>query len=137
MSTQLYLGSLMVGVINGAFYAILSLGLSITFGVLRIANFTHGANYMMGAFFAWMALNYLGLGYWWALILAPLAVAAVATLFERTLLWRMYSLHHLYGLLLTLGLSLVLEGLFLNAYGAGGLPSRSRPACAARWIWVS
>jgi branched-chain amino acid transport system permease protein len=122
MSIQLLLGSLTIGIINGAFYAILSLGLSITFGVLRIANFTHGANYMMGAFFTWMALNYLGLGYWWALVLAPLTIGILAVAFERLLLWRMYPLHHLYGLLLTLGLSLVLEGVFLNAYGAGGMP---------------
>lgn len=122
MSIQLFLGALTIGFINGAFYAVLSLGLSITFGVLRIANFTHGANYMMGAFFTWMALHYLGLGYWWALVLAPVAVGVLAVAFERTLLWRMYALHHLYGLLLTLGLSLVVEGVFLNAYGAGGLP---------------
>lgn len=122
MSMQLILSSLLVGVINGAFYAILSLGLSITFGVLRIANFTHGANYMMGAFIAWMVLNYAGLSYWWALLVAPVVVGIVATVFEVTLLRRMYPLHHLYGLLLTLGLSLVLEGVFLNAYGAGGLP---------------
>ncbi len=122
MSLPLFLGTLTVGVINGAFYAVLSLGLSITFGVLRIANFTHGANYMMGALFTWMALNYLGLGYWWALILAPLCVGLLAVVFERTLLWRMYPLHHLYGLLLTLGLALVIQGVFLNAYGAGGLP---------------
>lgn len=124
MNTQLLLGALTVGIINGAFYAVLSLGLSITFGVLRIANFTHGAVYMVGAFIAWMSLNYFGLGYWWALLIAPLVTGIVAIAFERLLLRHMYGLHHLYGLLLTLGLSLVLEGVFLNAYGSGGLPYR-------------
>lgn len=124
MNAQLLLGALTVGIINGAFYAVLSLGLSITFGVLRIANFTHGAIYMVGAFIAWMALNYFGLGYWWALLIAPLVTGVVAITFERLLLRHMYPLHHLYGLLLTLGLSLVLEGVFLNVYGSGGLSYR-------------
>ena len=122
MSIQLFLGAVVVGLINGAFYAVLSLGLSITFGVLRIANFTHGANYMMGAFFTWMGSQYLGLDYWWMLLLAPLAVGLIAVVFERALLHRTYPLHHLYALLLTLGLSYVMEGVFLNAYGAGGMP---------------
>jgi branched-chain amino acid transport system permease protein len=122
MSTQLFFGALVVGIINGSFYAVLSLGLSITFGVLRIANFAHGANYMLGAMFAWMALHYLGLNYWWSLLLVPLAIFAFSVVFERLLLRRMYPLHHLYGLLLTLGLAYVLQGVLLNAFGAGGLP---------------
>lgn len=122
MSTQLFFGALVVGIINGSFYAVLSLGLSITFGVLRIANFAHGANYMLGAMFAWMGLHYLGLNYWWSLLLVPIAIFAFSVAFERVLLRRMYPLHHLYGLLLTLGLAYVLQGVLLNAYGAGGLP---------------
>lgn len=115
-------GQLLLGLINGAFYAILSLGLAIIFGLLNIINFAHGAFYMMGAFVAWMLLNYLGVGYWWALILAPLGVGLVGVLLERTLIARLYKLDHLYGLLLTFGLALVIEGLFRNAYGVSGLP---------------
>jgi branched-chain amino acid transport system permease protein len=122
MPVPLLLGQLLLGLINGAFYAVLSLGLSIIFGVLRIANFAHGVQYMMGAFGAWMLLNYLGIGYWWALILSPLAVALLSVVFERLLLSRLYELDHLYGLLLTLGTALVVEGIFRNFYNSTGLP---------------
>ena len=115
-------GQLLLGLINGAFYATLSLGLAVIFGLLNIINFTHGAQYMMGAFVAWMLLNYLGVGYWPALIIAPLAVGAIGIVIERVFIARLYKLDHLYGLLLTFGLALVIEGLFRNAYGVSGLP---------------
>jgi len=118
----------MLGLINGAFYAMLSLGLAVIFGLLNVINFTHGAQYMMGAFAAWMALNYLGINYWWALILAPLVVGAFGMLIERLLLRRLYELDHLYGLLLTFGLALVIEGVFRKEYGASGLPYAIPPA---------
>src|SRR6266404_6342894 len=109
---QALFGQLLIGLINGSFYAILSLGLAIIFGLLNIINFTHGAQYMMGAFFAWMGLTYFGIGYWAALVLAPLAIGAIGIVFERTMLKRLYRLDPLYGLLLTFGLALVIEGLF-------------------------
>jgi branched-chain amino acid transport system permease protein len=112
----------MIGLVNGSFYAILSLGLSVIFGLLNIINFAHGAFYMMGAFGAWMLLHYAGLGYWWALILSPLAVGLTGVVVERTMLKRLYKLDHLYGLLLTFGLALILEGAFLNGYGVSGMP---------------
>src|SRR3712207_5325397 len=115
-------GQLLLGLINGSFYAILSLGLAIIFGLLNIINFTHGAQYMMGAFVAWMLLTYVGLGYWWALVLAPLIVGATGIIIERLLISRLYNLDHLYGLLLTFGLALIIEGLFRNQYGVSGLP---------------
>ncbi len=118
---QAFLGQLLLGLINGSFYAVLSLGLAIIFGLLNIINFTHGAQYMLGAFAAWMGLSYLGVNYWVALFLAPLAVGAVGVLMERTLLRRLYHLDHLYGLLLTFGLALILEGLFRQMYGISGL----------------
>lgn len=114
-------GQLLLGLINGAFYATLSLGLAVIFGLLNIINFAHGAQYMMGAFVAWLLLHYLGIGYWPALILAPLIVAALGMIIERLLLSRLYNLDHLYGLLLTFGLALIIEGLFRNAYGVSGL----------------
>jgi branched-chain amino acid transport system permease protein len=119
---QALFGQLLLGLINGAFYAILSLGLAVIFGLLNIINFTHGAQYMMGAFVAWMLLNYAGIGYWWALILAPLIVGATGIVIERLLLSRLYNLDHLYGLLLTFGLALIIQGLFRNYYGSSGLP---------------
>lgn len=119
---QVLFGQLLLGLINGAFYAILSLGLAVIFGLLNIINFTHGAQYMMGAFTAWMLLNWAGLGYWWALVLAPLLVGAVGILIERLLLARIRELDHLYGLLLTFGLALVIQGLFRNEFGSTGLP---------------
>ena len=120
--TQALFGQLLLGLINGSFYAILSLGLAIIFGLLNIINFAHGALYMMGAFVAWMLLQYLGLGYWWALGLTPLIVGVFGVLLERAFIARLYKLDHLYGLLLTFGLALIVQGLFRNAYGVSGLP---------------
>ncbi|MDA8247916.1 MAG: branched-chain amino acid ABC transporter permease, partial [Rhodospirillales bacterium] len=118
----LLFGQLLLGLINGAFYALLSMGLAIIFGLLGIINFAHGALFMMGAFVAWMLLNYLGISYWAALIIAPIIVGAFGLLLERTIIRRLYGLDHLYGLLLTFGLALVIEGLFRNKYGSSGLP---------------
>jgi branched-chain amino acid transport system permease protein len=120
----LLFGQLLLGLINGAFYAMLSLGLAVIFGMLNIINFAHGALFMMGAFASWMLLDYAGIGYFPALILAPLLVGAFGILLEKTIISRLYKLDHLYGLLLTFGLSLVIEGLFRNAYGSSGLPYR-------------
>jgi branched-chain amino acid transport system permease protein len=119
---QALFGQLLLGLINGSFYAILSLGLAVIFGLLNIINFAHGAQYMMGAFVAWMLLNYLGIGYWWALILAPLIVGITGIIIERLMISRLYHLDHLYGLLLTFGLALIIQGLFRNYYGISGLP---------------
>ncbi len=119
---QALFGQLLLGLINGAFYAMLSLGLAVIFGLLNIINFAHGAQYMLGAFAAWMLLEYLGIGYWPALILAPLLVGLVGIAIERALLKRLYQLDHLYGLLLTFGLALIIEGLFRNQFGASGRP---------------
>ncbi len=113
-------GQLLIGLINGSFYALLSLGLAIIFGLLNVVNFAHGAQYMMGAFAAWMITSYLGIGYWWALLLAPAAVAIVGVLVERLLLRRLYGLDNLYGLLLTFGLTLIAEGIFHHLYGNSG-----------------
>ncbi len=120
----LLFGQLLLGLINGAFYAMLSLGLAVIFGMLNIINFAHGALFMMGAFVAWILLDQLGIGYFPALILAPLIVGIFGVILERTIISRLYKLDHLYGLLLTFGLSLVIEGLFRNAYGSSGLPYR-------------
>ncbi|WP_142849035.1 branched-chain amino acid ABC transporter permease [Telmatospirillum sp. J64-1] len=119
---QVLFGQLLLGLINGAFYAILSLGLALIFGLLNIINFAHGAQYMMGAFFAYLLLNILGIGYWPALILAPLLVGVTGIIIERLFLSRLYKLDHLYGLLLTFGLALILEGVFRHLYGVSGLP---------------
>ena len=113
---------LLVGLINGAFYAMLSLGLAVIFGLLNIINFAHGAQYMLGAFCAWFLLNALGLGYWPALILAPIIVGALGIVIERLLLRHIYGLDHLYGLLLTFGLALIIEGVFRQQYGSSGQP---------------
>ena len=113
-------GQLLIGLVNGAFYATLSLGLSVVFGLLNIINFAHGAFYMLGAYGAYMVLTYFGVSYWIALLLVPLIVAAVGMGIERTMLRRLYKLDHLYGLLLTFGLTLVLEGAFSSAYGVSG-----------------
>ncbi|MCX5730598.1 MAG: branched-chain amino acid ABC transporter permease [Deltaproteobacteria bacterium] len=115
-------GQLLLGLINGSFYALLSLGLAIIFGLLDVVNFAHGAQYMMGAFLAWMGLQYLGIGYWWALLLVPLAVGATGLVVERVFLRRLQGLDPLYGLLLTFGLALVIEGAFHHAYGNSGSP---------------
>ncbi len=120
----LLFGQLLLGLINGAFYALLSLGLAIIFGMLNIVNFAHGALFMVGAFVAWMLQNYAGLDYWWALILAPLIVGAFGVVLEKTVISRLYRIDHMYGLLLTFGLALILEGLFRNEYGSSGLPYR-------------
>jgi branched-chain amino acid transport system permease protein len=119
---QALFGQVLLGLINGSFYAILSLGLAVIFGLLNIINFTHGAQYMMGAFVAWMCLNYLGLNYWAALLLAPIIVGATGVAVERLLLKRIAHLDHLYGLLLTFGLALIIQGIFRNQYGSSGLP---------------
>jgi branched-chain amino acid transport system permease protein len=113
---------LLLGLINGSFYATLSLGLAVIFGLLNIINFAHGAQYMMGAFAAWMLLNYLGIGYWPALVIAPIVVGLTGIVLERLLISRLYQLDHLYGLLLTFGMALIIEGLFRNQYGVSGLP---------------
>jgi branched-chain amino acid transport system permease protein len=120
--TQALFGQLLIGLINGSFYALLSLGLAVIFGLLNIINFTHGAQYMMGAFVAYFLLNKWGLNYWWALVLAPLAVGATGVVIERFMLSRLYKLDHLYGLLLTFGLALIIEGVFRNEFGSAGLP---------------
>ena len=116
------MGQLLLGLINGSFYAVLSLGLAVIFGLLNIINFAHGAQYMMGAFVAWMLLHYAGIGYWPALILAPLIMGATGVVLERLMISRLYHLDHLYGLLLTFGLALIIQGLFRNFYGISGLP---------------
>ncbi len=121
---QALFGQLLIGLINGSFYALLSLGLAVIFGLLNIINFAHGAQYMMGAFAAWFLLQYAGLSYWWALAIAPIAVGLFGVALERSMLHRLYRLDHLYGLLLTFGLALIIQGLFRNAYGSSGLPYR-------------
>jgi len=113
---------LLIGLINGSFYALLSLGLAVIFGMLNIINFTHGAQYMMGAFMAFFLLQYGGLSYWWALIIAPVVVGVFGMIIERTMLQWLYKLDHLYGLLLTFGLALIIEGVFRNYFGSSGLP---------------
>jgi len=120
--SQALFGQLLIGLINGSFYALLSLGLAVIFGLLNIINFTHGAQYMLGAFCAYFLLNKLGLGYWWSLGAVPLVVGAFGVLIERTMLKPLYQLDHLYGLLLTFGLALVIQGLFRNEFGSSGLP---------------
>ena len=131
--TPLLFGQLLLGLINGAFYAMLSLGLAVIFGLLNIINFTHGAQFMMGAFVAWMLLAWAGLGYWWALLLAPLIVGATGVIIERLLISRLYKLDHLYGLLLTFGIGLMIEGVFRNEFGSSGLPYRIPAELAGAW----
>jgi len=116
------LGQVTIGLVNGCFYALLSLGLAVIFGMLNIVNFAHGALYMLGAFFSWMLLTYAGIGYFWSLLLSPLMVGLMGVVIERTMLRRLYQLDHLYGLLLTFGLALILEGLFRELYGSSGNP---------------
>ena len=120
--TAALFGQLLIGLINGSFYALLSLGLAVIFGLLNVINFTHGAQYMMGAFCAYFLLNKLGLGYWWSLAIVPLVVGATGVVIERLMLSRLYKVDHLYGLLLTFGLALIFEGLFRNEFGSSGLP---------------
>lgn len=118
---QALLGQVLIGLINGSFYALLSLGLAIIFGLLHIINFAHGALYMLGAFAAWLLLNYLGVNYWGALILAPFIVGVLAVVMEQYMLRRIYKLDHIYGLLLTFGTALLIEGIVRNQYGVSGL----------------
>ncbi|BAT61321.1 high-affinity branched-chain amino acid transport system permease protein LivH [Variibacter gotjawalensis] len=136
--SQALFGQLLLGLINGSFYALLSLGLAVIFGMLNIINFSHGAQYMMGAFVAYFLLNgipipgmaqpiKLGLNYWWALLIVPFVVAAFGIIIERLFLHRLYNLDHLYGLLLTFGIALITEGLFRNSFGSSGLPYRAPP----------
>jgi branched-chain amino acid transport system permease protein len=120
--SQALFGQLLLGLINGSFYALLSLGLAVIFGMLNIINFTHGAQYMMGAFTAYLLLQYWGINYWAALVIVPIAIGATGIIIERFLLRRLHQLDPLYGLLLTFGLALVIEGLFRNYYGASGQP---------------
>ena len=115
------LSQLLLGLVNGSFYAILSLGLAVIFGLLNVINFAHGALFMMGAVITWMAMNYFGINYWLMLVLAPLVVGVFGVLIERLLLRWIYKLDHLYGLLLTLGLTLLIEGIFRSIYGVSGL----------------
>jgi branched-chain amino acid transport system permease protein len=124
---QALFGQLLIGLINGSFYALLSLGLAIIFGLLNVINFCHGALYMLGAFVAWFLLEKAGIGYWPALILAPLAVGLIGVLIERALLRRISALDPLYGLLLTFGLALILQGLFSNWFGSSGMPYEMPP----------
>jgi branched-chain amino acid transport system permease protein len=121
-SAPLFFAQLLVGLINGAFYAMLSLGLAVIFGLLNIINFTHGAQYMLGAFCAWFLLNWAGIGYWPALVIAPIVVGISGIVIERLFLRRIAKLDHLYGLLLTFGLALIIEGIFRENYGSSGLP---------------
>lgn len=117
---QAFLGQLLLGLVNGAFYAMLSLGLAVIFGLLGIVNFAHGALYMLGAFAAWIMLDKLGLNYWYALVLAPLSVGILGVVIERLFLRHLYKLDPLYSLLLTFGLSLIAEGVFREMYGVSG-----------------
>ncbi len=117
---QALLSQLLIGLVNGSFYALLSLGLAVIFGLLGIVNFAHGALYMMGAFVAWIILDRFGLNYWFALVLAPLVIGALGVVIERLLLKRLYKLDPVYGLLLTFGLALIAEGVFREIYGVSG-----------------
>ena len=122
MPVSALLGQLLLGLVNGSFYAMLSLGLAVIFGLLNVINFAHGALYMMGAFLAWMGLQYFGISYWVMLALAPLLVALFGIVIEKTMLRWLYRLDHLYGLLLTFGITLMLEGVFRSFYGVSGQP---------------
>ena len=117
---QAFLGQLLLGLVNGSFYAMLSLGLAVIFGLLGIVNFAHGALYMIGAYVAWAAMDKFGIGFWWALLLAPLLVGALGAVIERTLLRQLYRIDPIYGLLLTFGLALIAEGIFRDQFGVSG-----------------
>ena len=119
---QALYAQLLVGLINGSFYALLSLGLAVIFGMLNIINFTHGAQYMMGAFTAYLLLQYFGINYWAALVIVPIVIGVLGILIERLFLQHVRKLDHLYGLILTFGLALIIEGLFRNYYGSSGQP---------------
>lgn len=133
VNLQVLLSQLLLGLINGSFYALLSLGLAVIFGLLNIINFAHGALYMMGAFLTSMLLTSFGINYWGALVLAPLIVGAFGIVLERTLISRLYKLDHLYGLLLTFGLALIIQGLFRNYYGSSGLTYGIPDALTGGW----
>src|SRR5947207_5934270 len=126
--SQALFGQLLLGLINGSFYALLSLGLAVIFGMLNIINFAHGAQYMLGAFAAYLLLTHTGIGYWTALIVAPILVGITGVIIERLFLQWLYKLDHLYGLLLTFGLALIFEGTFRNFFGSSGLPYSVPPA---------
>src|SRR5258706_13447465 len=128
ISSQALFGQLLIGLINGSFYAFLSLGLAVIFGMLNIIKFTHGAQYMLGAFTAYFLLQYARLAYWWAVVLAPFVVGLSGVILERLVLQWLYKLDHLYGLLLTFGLALIFEGTFRNFFGSSGLPYSVPPA---------
>ncbi len=130
---QVLFGQLMLGLINGAFYAMLSLGLALIFGMLNIINFAHGALYMMGAFTAYLLLQNFGINYWLALIIAPVVVGVFGMIIERLLLKPLYKLDHLYGLLLTFGLALIIEGVFRDQFGVSGIPYAVPPELAGGW----
>ncbi len=117
---QAFMGQLLLGLVNGSFYAMLSLGLAVIFGLLGIVNFAHGALYMMGAYVAWLGAEYAGIGFWWSLLLAPLVVGAIGVVIERTLLKHLYKIDPIYGLLLTFGLALIAEGVFRDQFGVSG-----------------
>ncbi|MDO9706875.1 branched-chain amino acid ABC transporter permease [Paracraurococcus lichenis] len=129
----LLFGQLLLGLINGAFYAMLSLGLAVIFGLLNIVNMAHGAQFMMGAFAAWMLLAWAGIGYWWALILSPIIIGITGVILEKAFISRLYKLDHLYGLLLTFGLALIIEGVFRNEFGSSGLPYRIPAELSGAW----
>jgi branched-chain amino acid transport system permease protein len=129
----LLFGQLLLGLINGAFYAMLSLGLAVIFGLLNIVNMAHGAQFMMGAFAAWMLLAWFGIGYWWALIIAPIIVGITGIILEKLFISKLYKLDHLYGLLLTFGLALIIEGVFRNEFGSSGLPYRIPAELSGAW----
>jgi branched-chain amino acid transport system permease protein len=122
ITSQLLFGQVLLGLINGSFYAMLSMGLAIIFGLMNVVNFAHGAQYMLGAFVAWLLLTFLGVPYWGALVIAPIAVALLGMLMERLLLRRLQNLDHLYGLLATYAVSLIVEGLIRQRYGSTGIP---------------
>jgi branched-chain amino acid transport system permease protein len=124
------MSQLLLGLVNGSFYAMLSLGLAVIFGLLNVINFSHGALYMMGAFVAWMGMTYLGLNYWVMLVLAPLIVGVFGIIIEKTMLRWLYKLDHLYGLLLTFGITLLVEGVFRSFYGVSGQPFQVPEALA-------
>ena len=127
---QAFMGQLMLGLVNGSFYALLSLGLAVIFGMLNIVNFAHGALYMVGAFFSWMLLNYHGVNYWSSLVIVPIAVGLIGVVIEKFLLQWLQGLDHLYGLLLTFGLALIIQGVFRNEFGSSGLPYQIPPELA-------
>ncbi|MDR6537905.1 branched-chain amino acid ABC transporter permease [Variovorax soli] len=131
ISLPALLSQLLLGLVNGSFYAILSLGLAVIFGLLNVINFAHGALFMLGAVLTWMAMNYFGINYWVMLIAAPIVVGLFGVLIERLLLRWIYKLDHLYGLLLTLGLTLLIEGVFRSVYGVSGLPYDTPDALAS------